>query len=62
MDLTIIYYTSCAFVLTVFAVSLFLAAKGNRAAKYFLWVWAALLILALPYITRANMISSMAAV
>lgn len=61
MDLTIIYYTSCAFILTVFAVSLFLAAKGNRAAKYFLWVWVALLILALPYITRANMISSMAA-
>lgn len=61
MDLTIIYYTSCAFVLTVFAVSLFLAVKGNRAARYFLWVWAALLILALPYITRANMISSMAA-
>lgn len=61
MDLTIIYYTSCAFVATVFAVSLFLAVKGNRAAKYFLWLWAALLLLALPFITQANMISSLAA-
>ncbi len=61
MDLPIVFYTSCAFLLIVFAVSITLAARGNPTATYFLWVWAALLVLALPLVTRANMISSVAA-
>lgn len=61
MQFAVIFYTSCAFLLTVFVVSMVLAVKGNQAAKYFLWVWAALLILALPLVTRANMISHVAA-
>ncbi|WP_459203504.1 sensor histidine kinase (plasmid) [Ralstonia pseudosolanacearum] len=59
--MAIIFYTSCAFLLIVLVVSLVLAVKGNRTAKYFLWVWAVLLVAALPFITRANMISSLAA-
>lgn len=61
MQFAVIFYTSCAFLLTVFVVSMVQAVKGNQAAKYFLWVWAALLILALPLVTRANMISHVAA-
>lgn len=61
MQFAVIFYTSCAFLLTVFVVSIVLAVKGNQAAKYFLWVWAALLVLALPLVTRANMISHVAA-
>lgn len=61
MDLAIVFYTSCAFLLIVFAVSVTLAARGNPTAKYFLWVWAALLLVAYPFVTRANMISSVAA-
>lgn len=57
----VIFYTSCAFLLTVFLVSMVLALRGNQAAKYFLWVWAALMILALPLMNRANMISHIAA-
>ncbi|UXY16972.1 histidine kinase [Chitiniphilus purpureus] len=61
MDLAIIFYTSCVVLLTALLVSLFLAARGNQAAMYFLWVWAALLVTALPLVTRANMIPSVAA-
>lgn len=61
MDQTIIFYTICAFLLTVFGVSVYLAVKGNETARYFLWVWAILLVVALPFVTRANMISSLAA-
>ncbi|AZU59699.1 histidine kinase [Ralstonia pseudosolanacearum] len=61
VDLAIIFYTSCAFLFIVLVASLVLAVRGNRTAKYFLWVWAVLLIFALPFITRANMIPSVAA-
>ncbi|MGA4289678.1 ATP-binding protein [Ralstonia nicotianae] len=61
VNLAIIFYTSCALLLVVFFASLILAVRGNRTAKYFLWMWAVLLIAALPFIKRANMISSMAA-
>lgn len=61
MQAEVIFYTSCAFLLTVFVVSMVLAARGNQAAQYFLWVWAALMILALPLMNRANMISHIAA-
>lgn len=57
----VIFYTSCAFLATVFLVSMVLAARGNQAAKYFVWLWAALMILALPMVNRANMISHVAA-
>ncbi|WP_265283473.1 sensor histidine kinase [Verminephrobacter aporrectodeae] len=57
----VIFYTSCAFLLTVFVVSIVLAARGNQAAKYFLWIWAALMILALSLMNRANMISHIVA-
>ena len=43
MQVEVIFYTSCAFLLTVFVVSMVLAARGNQAAQYFLWVWAALM-------------------
>lgn len=61
IQVEVIFYTSCAFLLTVFLVSMVLALRGNQAAKYFLWVWAALMILALPLMNRANMISHIAA-
>lgn len=57
----VIFYTSCAFLLTVFVISTVLAVRSNQAAEYFLWVWAALMILALPLVNRANMISHIAA-
>ncbi|MDM0029116.1 sensor histidine kinase [Variovorax saccharolyticus] len=57
----IIFYVSGIFVLAVLVISTFLAAKGNRAAAYFLWVWAGLLVLILPFITNFTMISSVAA-
>jgi two-component system sensor histidine kinase UhpB len=44
IQVEVIFYTSCAFLLTVFLVSMVLALRGNQAAKYFLWVWAALMI------------------
>jgi signal transduction histidine kinase len=61
MQVEVIFYTSCAFLLAVFVVSVTLAVRGNQAAKYFLWVWAALMTLALPLTDRANVISHMAA-
>lgn len=61
MQLTVIFYTSCAFLVMVFLVSMALAIKGSQAARYFLWMWAGLLILALPFMTRANTISHAAA-
>lgn len=57
----VIFYVGCAFFLAVLLVSMALAVRGNLAAKYFLWVWAALMTLALPLINRAHIPSYVAA-
>ena len=57
----LIFYTSCALLVTVFVVSLVLAARGNKTAKYFLWTWAALLVFLLPLLDSVSMIDPVAA-
>ena len=61
MEENFVFFTICSFLLVVFGVSLSLAFKGNNTAKYFLWIWAVLMLVALPFTTRANTISSLAA-
>ncbi len=46
---SVYYFTLFAFLLLVFFASLYLSFNGNRLAKYFLWSWAALLLVALPF-------------
>lgn len=43
------YFTICAFLLLVFAATFYLSYKGNLLAKDFLWTWASLLLIALPF-------------
>lgn len=61
MEENVVFFTICSFLLVVFGVSLFLAIRGSNTAKYFLWIWAVLMLVALPFATRANTISSLAA-
>lgn len=61
MDESVIYLTICAFLLVVLSTTLILAIRGNTEAKYFIWTWAALMLIALPFTTKANIISSLPA-
>lgn len=61
MDESVVYLTICAFLLVVFSASLVLAIRGNTAAKYFIWSWAGLMVITLPFTTKANIISSLPA-
>lgn len=61
MDESVVFLTICAFLLVVFLASLMMAMRGNAPAKYFLWTWAAMLVITLPFTTRANIISSLPA-
>jgi two-component system sensor histidine kinase UhpB len=56
-----VFLTICFFLLIVFVVSLYQAAKGNSALKHFLWAWAILMLLVIPFTSRANTIPSIAA-
>lgn len=57
----VIFYTSYAFMLAVCVISIVLAWRGNQAAKYFLWIWAVLMILTLLLMHQANMLLYIAA-
>lgn len=61
MDESVVFLTICAFLLVVFIASLALALRGSSPAKYFLWAWAAFLVVTLPFTTKANIISSLPA-
>ncbi len=61
MDESVVFLTVCSFLLVVFATSLVLALRGSERAKYFLWTWAFILLVTLPFTTRANIISSLPA-
>ena len=61
MDGSVVYLTICAFLLVVFSASLVLSIRGNTAAKYFIWSWAGLMVITLPFTTKANIISSLPA-
>lgn len=61
MDESVVFLTICTFLLVVFVASVMLASKGSAPAKYFLWAWASLLVVSLPFTTRANVISSLPA-
>ncbi|AOJ79178.1 histidine kinase (plasmid) [Burkholderia savannae] len=56
--LVTLFYTSCIVLLAAFAVSVYRAIRGSETAKYFLWVWAAMLIVAMPFIKRTAEIPS----
>ena len=51
MGIDFYYFTSCIFLLVVFAVAVYISIKGNALAKYFLWAWALLLIAAVPFMS-----------
>lgn len=53
-----LFYISCFFLLVAFAASVYLTIRGNETAKYFLWTWAAMLVVALPFIKRTSEIPS----
>ena len=61
MQENVIFFTTCLFLLVVLGVALYLAIKGNTTAKYFIWAWAVFMIVAMPFTTVANSISSLAA-
>lgn len=57
----IVYFTICLFLAGVFVAGVRLAAQGDKAAKYFLWAWAGLLVASLPLTLRINLIPSLPA-
>lgn len=61
MEEHIVFFTICSVLLVVFIVALALAFRGDNTARYFLWTWAILMVAALPFSSRANAISSVAA-
>ncbi|WP_126448155.1 sensor histidine kinase [Sulfuricystis multivorans] len=62
MDESFVFLTICVFLLVAFVVNLILAFRGNLTAKYFLWTWAAFLVVLLPFTIKSNIISSLPAV
>ena len=49
MKIDLYYFTVCIFLLAVFAATVFFSLKGRTLAKYFLWAWALLLGVAVPF-------------
>ncbi|MBC7999319.1 MAG: histidine kinase [Leptolyngbya sp.] len=45
------YFTVCAFLIVVFTATVYLSFKGRTLARYFLWSWALLLLVAVPFIS-----------
>ena len=54
-------FASGVFLIVVFVVSIVLAIRGSRTAKYFLWIWALLMTVAIPMMNRENVIPHFAA-
>lgn len=58
---SVIVLTVATFLLVVFLASVALAVRGAAQARYFLWAWALLLLVFLPFSTQASIFSGMPA-
>lgn len=61
MNETVAFVAITAFLLAVFTISLVLAIRGNPYARYFLWGWAGLMLLATPFTFQPNAIPTLVA-
>ncbi len=51
MNFDFYYFTVCIFLLVVFSATVYLSIKGRTLARYFLWAWALLLLVAAPFLS-----------
>ncbi|MBL8473218.1 MAG: histidine kinase [Rhodocyclaceae bacterium] len=56
-----VFVTVCALLLVVLVLSVVLTLRGSQGAKYFLWTWALLLLLGIPFMSAGLTISGQAA-
>jgi two-component system sensor histidine kinase UhpB len=50
MNIDYYYFTVCSFLIVVFSATVYLSLKGSSLARYLLWAWALLLLVAAPFI------------